>query len=562
MPVIFLSLILAIGVVLLLWPQPLRQTLKRTGPALLIGVAALAIAIVLQYTTERTITIKALDQKNAQSEGSEVWLKDVVVNGTIYPAQEFFSGGWMVSDEYLKWRSYDQEEGMYDQITASFDVGDTIQLIFDSNQWRGKVEIHDGWKVSTLDCYKASKNGTLVCELGKMEWVIRIPGKPLLTALGGVLCAAAGIAILVRRIWRKRNQNVVSTQVQRELWLDLLKVGSAFLVVLIHTIGPAYQTLPVGSDEWVAVLWLNSIPLCAVPIFIMISGVLVLNREIPFSKMRKNLLHGVILLLFWNIFYIFLQAVLWGPKENILTSIIALPTQIGPSGHLWYAYFIVWFYLFSPVFGTMYRALTMRQRIYFSAISLFLPSALDLYSKEVLHASATISSTALAMTINYMRMLFLGRIIYDLRTELSKKVMGVGGIVLALGGLSSMVCAAYRYGIAYGTPTDQYFMETHFFAILYATGVFLAAAGLSKISFQIPALLRHMVTPLSQYSLGIYFLHCSVMWMMGDIEFAGIIIQRNGTALSGFICCVTYYVLSVVAVCLIGQIPGLKKLVA
>lgn len=561
MPVTLLTLILAIGVVLLLWPRPLCQTLKRTGPVLLIGVAALAIAIVLQYTTERIITLKALDQKNVQSEGTEVWLKDVVVNGTIYPAEECFSGGWMVSDEYLKWRNYDQEEGMHDQVTASFDVDDTVQLIFDSNKWRGKVEVRDGWKVSTLDCYKASETGTLVRDLGEMDWVIRIPGKVLLVTLCGVLCAAAGIAILVRRVWGKRNPSVISTRMQRELWLDLLKVGSAFLVVLIHTIGPAYQTLPIGSDKWAAVLWLNSIPRCAVPIFIMISGALVLNREIPFSQMRKNLLHGVILLLFWNIFYIFLQAVLWGTKKSILTSILSLPTQMGPSGHLWYAYFIVWFYLFSPVLGTMYRALTVRQRIYFSAISLFLPSALDLYSKEVLHASATISSTSLTMTINYIGMLFLGRMIYDLRAECSKRVMSVVGIVLAAGGLFSMVWAAYRHGIAYGTPTDQYFMETHFFAILYATGVFLAAAGLSKMSFQIPALLRYVVTTLSRYSLGIYFLHCSVMWMIGDIEFAGIIIQRNGTALSGFICCVTYYILSVVVVYLMGQIPGLKKLV-
>ena len=562
MPVIVIMVALVAAFILLIWKQAEQKIWKRTIFLFAVCIVVIFTAIMLQYTTAHTIVITALNQKNEQAEGSEIWLKSVIVNQEDYPANEIFSDNWIWEDGYLKWRSYSQKEGMTAQIRASFDIDDEVQLVFDSNQWRGKVEIRDGWRTVELDCYKNGGNGSLFYDLQEMSWSLRIPGKILFAAMSMMLCLAAGISMIGHRIRKKEVFSKTSdTQTDREVWLDVLKVISAFLVVLIHTIGSAYRTLPIGSKEWVHVLWLNAIPRCAVPIFMMVSGVLLLNREVSFAKMRRNLYHGIILFLFWNIFYIFLQAILHGPQQDILKYIISLPVQRGPSGHLWYSFFIVWFYLFSPILGGMYRALTMKQRIYFVAVALLLPSALDLYSKEVLHASAVISSTALTMTINYVGLLFLGRIIYDLKDRLKKlQMMGVG-FILSSGGLLGMVYLAYRYGITYGKVTDQYFMETHFCALLYSTGVFLIAARYSSIGKRFSKVIQCTTANLSRYSIGIYFFHCATIWMIGDFTLFGIWISQKGSALTAFICCVVYYILSVIVVWLIGQIPGIKKLV-
>lgn len=560
---IMLNCLIFVFILVLIYPKSIMHTVKRFLPYVLLGAAIVMISVVLQNTTNRTITITAFDQRNEQSEGGEIWLKSITIDGQKKEPQDVFSKGWIEEEGYLKWRSYDKIEGMSNSISASLDAEQDVTLEFDANIWRGKAEVKDGFQVKIVDCYKNTKNGSVALELGVQQWPIEIPGKVMFLAISAFLCVAAAGSVLIERI---RNKSKLTTKCntdtvlqEREIWLDVIKVISAFMICLIYTVGPAYQTLPIGSKGWDLVLFLNALPRFAVPVFMMVTGALALGKEVSFEKAKKNILHGIVLLFAWNIFYIFLNAILWGASEDIILQILALPVKRGPSGHLWYSYFIVWFYIFIPVLGIIYRAMNTKQRVYFFGITTLLPAVLDLYSKDLLKSSATVDAFSLTMILNYIGFLFIGRIIYDERKNILYK--GLIGTIMSCSGLGEMIYFAYSYGIENNKTTDQYFIETGLFSVIFAVGVFLLSARIAETGTALPMPVKSIVVAVSKNLLGIYFIHCAVIWTLGDLQFGNIVILQNGTAGSVLCCCIVYFMISVIWVFLMDRIPVLRKLI-
>ena len=66
---------------------------------------------------------------------------------------------------------------------------------------------------------------------------------------------------------------------KRIFYYDFLRVISALAVVWIHTSGISVGTQPVGSSAWLVSLFYDAGVHWAVPIFVMISGVLFLGSD-------------------------------------------------------------------------------------------------------------------------------------------------------------------------------------------------------------------------------------------------------------------------------------------
>mgnify|MGYP001863878113 CR=1 FL=1 len=341
-----IAICLIIGIMILIYPKPICETIKKFVPYGLILLFVIVLAITFDVETQRILIIQATGQSNAQASGSEIWLKQIILDGKEI-SLDTLGDSWIYDEGYLKWRSYDRPEGMQDQIQLNLNPEQSVQLIFDANKWRGIVTIQAGFRSKTIDCYKDTDSGELKVNLEEATSMVHIPGKILAIQITAVLVVMAVVLTIWKRIKHSNKEAIkpVIDSSNREIWLDVLKVISAFMVCLIHTVGSAYQTLQIGSSQWNAVLFLNALPRFAVPVFIMISGILLLNKEITHKKTVKNVKHALLLLVVWNITYIFLQAILWEPREDILKQILSLPVQMGPSGHLWYSYFLVWLIL-------------------------------------------------------------------------------------------------------------------------------------------------------------------------------------------------------------------------
>ena len=66
---------------------------------------------------------------------------------------------------------------------------------------------------------------------------------------------------------------------KREVWLDVLRSIAVFLVIVNHTNSVVFQSVtPANGTWWLSIAWYA---LCkiAVPLFVMISGAVLLGRE-------------------------------------------------------------------------------------------------------------------------------------------------------------------------------------------------------------------------------------------------------------------------------------------
>lgn len=558
---------LAVVALILLFPKPLRWTIKRVGPVLLLALCFVSLILFFRLSGRTAVTITATGERNELAEGKEIWLKSVIVDGKEYPAQELFSKGWIPEEGYLKWRGYDRPDYFQDTITGKIPSGKIIKLVFETSKWRGIVAVETETERYLFDTYSPGdkpKTQTAMLEIPGKATAFVVNGKSLIFGLLGGLTFLA-VAFTAIDFFRKRKGRNGDTGVEsaavthREIWLDAIKNIAAFFIVVIHAVGAGYSGT-FGTPQWTGFLILNTLPRFAVPVFIMASGAQLLGKEIPLQKALKKAGRAFLLLLAWNLIYMLLRRILWGTGIDYVKDILTIPVKSQFSGHLWYFYFLVWLYLFSPIISSLYRGLTEKQRWFFVLITIVLPMALVLY-QQVLKLDATniVPTTFLYMTFPYAGMMVLGRMIYDGLPRVRHK--GLLSILLAVGGFGAMLILTAVYSRAGGKQTELFTPEARLFPVLYGAGVFSLAWCMREAMEKIPAALRRLTRFLSKQLLGVYAFHCVIQWALPSFTLLGIVFTRTETAWKTMVFCILYYCISVYCVAMASKIPLLRKLV-
>lgn len=144
------------------------------------------------------------------------------------------------------------------------------------------------------------------------------------------------------------------TEPKREdyAYLDLLRCGALYLVVLLHCVsGTLADASLVGTPVWWICDVLNSAARMGVPLFFMLSGALLLSdrRTLdPLPFYRRRLLRILPPFLCWDLIY-FLEGVwLQGLDLSPARFFTELLTLRGSKYHLWFVYKIVSIYLLLP----------------------------------------------------------------------------------------------------------------------------------------------------------------------------------------------------------------------
>ena len=126
-------------------------------------------------------------------------------------------------------------------------------------------------------------------------------------------------------------------------YLDLLRVIAIFGVIVVHISAQNWYSTDIHSMEWhVFNIW-DSIFRCSVPVFVMISGVLFLSKEIEIKKLySKNILRIITAFAFWSLLYVLIL----DNSNKIEDKIMAF--YLGHY-HMWFAFMIVLLYMLTPV---------------------------------------------------------------------------------------------------------------------------------------------------------------------------------------------------------------------
>ncbi|MBS6729234.1 MAG: acyltransferase family protein [Lachnospiraceae bacterium oral taxon 082] len=551
---LFFTVLLIVGIVILAIPKSVSKTVRKALPVLLVFLAVSAIAFIIKGQGSSTIQIVASNDQNEKAEGNEIFLKEVIVNGESKKPGDIFSKGWIEKDGGLLWRSYDRIDGMKDSIQAEFQNGEDVVLVLKQNKWQGKARIISVQGDQGFDGYTDSEsegwmNFEVKLNAGGTTFLTRKNLVPLAVIIWVFLVA---ISLISKRFFPEQKRE----NKDRLIGLDLLKIVSAFMIAVIHASSGVFNNHELGSLVWKEGLILNAVTRFAVPVFLMISGALLLGRKISLDKaIRKAIIAGIALFV-WSFAFILTKKILWN-DGNVIHDTLMIFFNKRVSGHLWYGYLLIWIYLFSPILNIMYESLSNKMRIYFIILGLLIPSAID---SVIYYFSLDVqilqNSFFIYMNLGYISVLFMGRMIYENKE----------GISLILGGISSVIGLVLTIllteGISrrLGVSTHTFFSELEIGNVMYAFGIMLLGCKLSWKGDN--TFIKKIIIKVSELAMGIYFSHALVMWLIGDtISFRGITFKIDNSVPECLLFVVIIFVTTIIMIAPLSNIPYLKKLV-
>ena len=166
-------------------------------------------------------------------------------------------------------------------------------------------------------------------------------------------------------------------------WLDNARILAIFAVIFVHvSVGVPWQA-EAGSPLWIYGMSIDALVRWCVPMFVMVSGALLLEPHADESLRdfyKKRVSRVLIPLLFWSLLYI-----VWGYfRENVqeefsLTYVVKKLASGKPYYHMWFMFMLAGLYVFTPVFRAVVAGLKTRQLVFFIAMSFGIAAIQSLY---------------------------------------------------------------------------------------------------------------------------------------------------------------------------------------
>ncbi|MEI7188944.1 acyltransferase [Dickeya dianthicola] len=135
-------------------------------------------------------------------------------------------------------------------------------------------------------------------------------------------------------------------------WLYIARIFSTFAVIVLHVSAYTVALAELGTFPWWAGNLYDSLVRWCVPVFIMISGALLLSPEKVDSLSdfyKKRMMKIVIPLLFWSLLFIFIGVVKSRFNGEGVGNILKNIINGRPYYHMWFLYMIIGLYVFTPL---------------------------------------------------------------------------------------------------------------------------------------------------------------------------------------------------------------------
>lgn len=137
----------------------------------------------------------------------------------------------------------------------------------------------------------------------------------------------------------------------RTVYLDYLRVFATIAVMLIHISGDKWAEVDVSSFQWQTFNFYNSVSRWGAAVFVMISGAIFLNRQIPTAKIySRYILRLAAAFAAWSVFYAFYEG---GSRKEMVQAVIY------GCYHMWFILMIIGVYACIPFL----RAIAQERRL-------------------------------------------------------------------------------------------------------------------------------------------------------------------------------------------------------
>ena len=338
-------------------------------------------------------------------------------------------------------------------------------------------------------------------------------------------------------------------------WIDSLRVLATFSVIFLHVACvPLYQYGSISNLDWcIGNIYDSSVRFC-VPIFLMISGVLILSKNYESIReyLRKRVLRILFPFLFWSIIYIVRDLFLKCNHGEYLTFIEILKFTFvklrgGASFHLWYIYLIIGLYLFFPIVGKWISKSNQHEIKYFIGIWLITIFAhLPFVKKFIPNIEVSYFSGYIGFSIlGY----YLAKRSFNIN---SKKLIYIllilTGILIAIFGTFFMTKHKGSYWVGF----HNYLSPN---VILVSIGIFLLFKDFVKTSTKISSVVHFF----SKYSYGTYLIHILVLWVLEKFGLSYAFVNSIiGIPITSILC----FIFSTLIIFGVNKLPFLGKYIS
>jgi len=284
------------------------------------------------------------------------------------------------------------------------------------------------------------------------------------------------------------------------VWLDNSRILAIFAVVFLHVSGGVVVGYDVGTEYWWFGNIYDSVVRWCVPVFVMISGALLLDpskQEKLAVFYTKRLSRILIPLIVWSAFFLAWTFAKSLVKGNELTLIDLLKNLLSgkPHYHMWFLFMILSLYLFTPFFRKIVTHSSKNELLLFIVIT-FVMSALNFaYGKVVTCGSMPFINWFLS----YIPFFFLGYFIRQDNHAPSKLLLW--GIFIISFILTFIGC----YILAINTDLDN---GLYFYGYLSITVIPMSISLMYILkSWNNPIVNTSFTKQLSILTLGVYLVH-------------------------------------------------------
>lgn len=342
---------------------------------------------------------------------------------------------------------------------------------------------------------------------------------------------------------------------EREYGFDIIRLIATLLVIVIHISNNYCRYLPsVNSLSFTGAAIFNSLGRVSVPLFFMISGALMLHKDIDSKKLLKKVIHFLEILVFWTIVYIFFDIYFMHYTFTTEQYFTLIFDNLKP--HLWFMYAIIALYLISPFARILVANMTLNQKRYFTYLWLFFcggSKALRIVFDWFEITTTLEYEVPLVQGTYYLGYFILGSLLY----EEIKNGRRINRLLAALSFILS-VAVISAGTILYSRHTGKFYSQ---FLSYRNLPELMASLALYILVLEFPRpskeFTKRFLAYVSPKLFGIYLTH--IIW------FDLMVTRLNVRSVISFIGIPMYTlaiaIISFVTVLIISKIPVLRKLV-
>lgn len=320
----------------------------------------------------------------------------------------------------------------------------------------------------------------------------------------------------------------MNKKVNRYTELDICRSVAILLIIVNHALNTFYDVsnyqywFSVSLFEKIFILTGYTLCRIGVPLFLMISGALILNKNLNshddiMKFYLKNLFPLVVTVTLWNIIYYCFSIILYHGTfylKELLYIVFFMKNSVMP--HMWYMPMIIGIYIVLPFISIIVKNVKFKSilipLIFSISIYFIIPYLKNIFI--LLGFSATNIKTVIDTSFLggvYGTYIILGYYLYN------KQILGkIKSFYLIVSSLAFFLISGLM-------QMFYYYYHSHNIVYYNFLGIILCSIGVFEIITRFKKVhnikIKGIIEKISAFSLGLYFLHRPLLFIMKEINF-------------------------------------------